>query len=126
MVFSKDTLQFFKESKDITLSFEQKEKNSQTVHNAWRKHYHHIKHSLFLGWYQGWDLHPAQIPVRYIATYSYFLEKLDQMTFRLKNFLKSAQGTVSGNTFDDAATGLGLLNYFIRAYQCGAITENEI
>jgi hypothetical protein len=27
--------------------------------------------------------------------------------------------------FDDAATGQGLLNYFLRAMNCGAITEAE-
>ena len=27
--------------------------------------------------------------------------------------------------FDDAATGQGLLNYFLRAMNCGAITEDE-
>jgi hypothetical protein len=27
--------------------------------------------------------------------------------------------------FDDAATGQGLLNYFLRAINCGAITEQE-
>jgi hypothetical protein len=27
--------------------------------------------------------------------------------------------------FDDAATGQGMLNYFLRAMNCGAITEDE-
>jgi hypothetical protein len=30
-----------------------------------------------------------------------------------------------GDVFDDAATGQGLLNYFLRAINCGAITEDE-
>ena len=30
-----------------------------------------------------------------------------------------------GDVFDDAATGQGLLNYFLRAINCGAITESE-
>ena len=30
-----------------------------------------------------------------------------------------------GDVFDDAATGQGLLNYFLRAINCGAITEAE-
>jgi hypothetical protein len=28
--------------------------------------------------------------------------------------------------FDDAATGQGLLNYFLRAINCGAVSEQEI
>jgi hypothetical protein len=38
---------------------------------------------------------------------------------------QSAQATRVGNVFDDAATGQGLLNYFLRAVGCGAITEDE-
>ena len=30
-----------------------------------------------------------------------------------------------GSDFDDAATGQGLLNYFLRAINCGAVTEEE-
>ena len=38
---------------------------------------------------------------------------------------KAAQATLIGDVFDDAATGQGLLNYFLRALNCGAITEAE-
>jgi hypothetical protein len=31
-----------------------------------------------------------------------------------------------GDVFDDAATGQGLLNYFVRALNCGAISEAEV
>jgi hypothetical protein len=45
----------------------------------------------------------------------------------LKNFISSAaQATRIGDVFDDAATGQGLLNYFLRAMSCGAIPENEV
>jgi hypothetical protein len=30
-----------------------------------------------------------------------------------------------GNTFDDAATGQGLVNFFVNGVACGAITETE-
>ena len=35
------------------------------------------------------------------------------------------QATLVGDIFDDAATGQGLLNYFLRAINCGALTEDE-
>ena len=74
--------------------------------------------------YQGWDLHPAQLPIRYMAVYSYFLESYEEATLRLRNFVsKAAQATLSGDVFDDAATGQGLLNYFLSALNCGAISE---
>ena len=96
------------------------------VHRAWRLHAAHVRHSLVTGFYQGWDLHPAQLPSRYAAVYAFFLEGLDPASERLKNFVqKAAQATLVGDVFDDAATGQGLLNYFLRAMNCGAITEEE-
>ena len=38
---------------------------------------------------------------------------------------KAAQATLVGDIFDDAATGQGLLNYFLRGTSCGAITIEE-
>ena len=59
-------------------------------------------------YYQGWDLHPAQLPTRYAAVYSFFLEGLDSSAARLKNFVeKAAKATLVGDVFDDAATGQG-------------------
>jgi citrate lyase beta subunit len=96
------------------------------VHRAWRLHARHVRHSLVHGFYQGWDLHPAQLPTRYAAVYAFFLEGLDAASDRLRNFVeKAAQATLVGDVFDDAATGQGLLNYFLRAMNCGAITEEE-
>jgi Malate synthase len=100
--------------------------NRATVHHAWKLHYDHTQHSLTNAFYQGWDLHPAQLPTRYAAVYSFFLESLDAASERLRNFVaKAAQATLVGDVFDDAATGQGLLNYFLRAINCGAITEQE-
>ncbi|HUJ12654.1 MAG TPA: phosphoenolpyruvate kinase [Thermoanaerobaculia bacterium] len=96
------------------------------VHRAWRLHVDHIRHSLVNGFYQGWDLNPAQLPTRYAAVFSFFLENLAPATERLRNFIqKAGQATLVGDVFDDAATGQGLLNFFLRALNCGAITEEE-
>jgi citrate lyase beta subunit len=100
--------------------------NRDAVHRAWRLHCEHIRHSLVSAYYQGWDLHPAQLPTRYAAVYSFFLEGLDSAATRLQNFVdKAAKATLVGDVFDDAATGQGLLNYFLRAINCGAISEAE-
>ena len=108
------------------LTAEQREENRRVVHRAWKLHYDHIQHSLTNAYYQGWDLHPAQLPTRYAAVYAFFLDSLDQASERLRNFVaKAAQATLVGDVFDDAATGQGLLNYFLRAINCGAITEAE-
>ena len=62
----------------------------EAVHRAWRLHAEHIRHSLVTGFYQGWDLHPAQLPSRYAAVYSFFLESLDAASERLRNFVEKA------------------------------------
>ncbi|MBA2525255.1 MAG: phosphoenolpyruvate kinase [Pyrinomonadaceae bacterium] len=108
------------------LNPEQIEENRAVLHRAWKLHYNHIQHSLENAFYQGWDLHPAQLPTRYAAVYAFFLESLDAASERLKNFVeKAAKATLVGDVFDDAATGQGLLNYFLRAINCGALTEDE-
>ncbi len=104
----------------------QSNENRSVVHRAWKLHAEHVRHSLVGGFYQGWDLHPAQLVTRYAALYAFFLEGLDAASDRLRNFVqKAAQATLVGEVFDDAATGQGLLNYFLRAVNCGAITEEE-
>ncbi len=111
--------------KDLTE--EQKAENQAVVHKAWKLGYDHIRHSLWKGMYQGWDLNPAQIPIRYAAVFSFFLENYDSAAERLNNFMDTAgQATLSGDVFDDAATGQGLLNYFLKALNSGAIDESEI
>lgn len=108
------------------LSQDQTEDNRAVIHRAWKLHYDHIQHSLVGGFYQGWDLHPAQLPTRYAAVYAFFLESLDAASERLRNFVeKAAKATLVGDIFDDAATGQGLLNYFLRAVNCCALNEEE-
>jgi len=64
--------------------------------------------------------------VRYAAVYSFFLEGLPAASSRLKAFVeKAALASLHGDVFDDAATGQGLLNFFLRGIACGAITEDE-
>jgi citrate lyase beta subunit len=109
-----------------SLTEEQRAENIASVHGAWRMHFDDVRHSLAGGFYQGWDLHPAQLVSRYGALYSFFLEGIDAAGGRLKNFVdKAAQATLVGDVFDDAATGQGLLNFFLRGLNSGAITEAE-
>ena len=108
------------------LTSEQVHENVVAVHRAWKLHFDHIQHSLACGYYQGWDLHPAQLPTRYAAIYYFFLQGLPSASARLRNFIeKAAQATLVGDVFDDAATGQGLLNYFLRGAGCGAFTVEE-
>lgn len=108
------------------LDAQQFNENQRVVHDAWRLHVRHIQHSLRGGFYQGWDLHPGQLPTRYAAVFDFFLRDLEAISIRLKNFIdKAAQATLVGDVFDDAATGQGLLNFFLRGVSCGALVEEE-
>ena len=109
---------------DLTES--QLAENDAVVHRAWKIAYDHVQHSLRGGFYQGWDLHPGQLPIRYAACFAFFLQGLESASERLSNFIdKAAQATLVGDVFDDAATGQGLLNFFLRAVNSEAITEEE-
>ena len=109
-----------------TLSPDELRENREAVHGAWRMAFNDTLHSLRSGIYEGWDLHPAQLVVRYAAVYSFFLEGLAAASGRLRTFVeKAALASLFGDVFDDAATGQGLLNFFLRGISCGAITEAE-
>jgi hypothetical protein len=112
--------------KGENLTYEQETENREAVHKAWRIGFQHTTHSLINGLYQGWDLNPAQLPMRYAATYNFFLSSYGEALVRLRSFVeRAAISTLTGDIFDDAATGQGLLNFFLRALNCGAITEEE-
>ncbi len=109
-----------------TLTPVQVQANRTAVHRAWRMHYEGVRRALREAYYQGWDLHPAQLPTRHAAVIAFFLEGREEATDRLKRFVeKSAQATLIGAVMDDAATGQGLLNFFLRGLACGALTETE-
>jgi citrate lyase beta subunit len=98
-----------------------------TVWRAWRTHVKDVRHALATGYSQGWDLHPAQLPTRYAAVFAFFLAGRDAAAARLRAFVdQAARASLVGDVFDDAATGQGLLNFFLRGLNCGAFTEDEL
>ncbi len=97
--------------------------NGAIVQYAWRLHFEHVQRALRHGFYQGWDLHPAQLPARFAAVFSFFLQSLPAAQARLRTF--SGRATRLGQVFDDAATVQGLLSFFRRGLQCGALTSDE-
>lgn len=108
------------------LTEDQAAENRAIVHRAMRHHFDLVQRSLANGYYQGWDLHPGQIPTRYAAVYAFFLKSLEPAAARMRNFIdKAAQATLVGDVFDDAATGQGLLNFLLRGVNCGAFTADE-
>jgi citrate lyase beta subunit len=109
------------------LSETQRSENRAAVHAAWRLAAEDTTRSLSNGFSQGWDLHPGQLVSRYAAVYGFYARNLAEASRRLTNFVsKLGQASLVGTTFDDAATGQGLLNFFLRGLNCGALTEDEL
>ena len=92
------------------------------VHAAWRLHARLVRRSLERGYYQGWDMHPAHLPTRYLATYTFFRDGLDTITGRLRAYLEQQGGAV----LDEPATAVALADFLVRGLDCGAVTEAEV
>ncbi len=90
--------------------------------DAWRLHARLVRRSLERGFYQGWDLHPAQLPSRYLATYAFFRDGLPTAAKRLEAYV---HGGDSGY-LDEPATAAALAGFVLRGIECGAVDESEI
>ena len=96
--------------------------DSAAVHAAWRLHARLVRRSLERGYWQGWDMHPAQLPTRYLATYAFFREGLPAAAARLRAYLERTGGGV----LDEPATAQALAGFVARGLDCGALTEAEV
>jgi citrate lyase beta subunit len=89
------------------------------VRAAWELHYRLVRRSLERGFYQGWDLHPAQLPTRYAATYAFFRDGRDAAVTRLRRYLARQDSGIA----DEPATAKALAGYLLRGLDCGALTD---
>ncbi|HEY7014628.1 MAG TPA: aldolase/citrate lyase family protein [Streptosporangiaceae bacterium] len=89
---------------------------------AWGLHARLVRRSLERGFYQGWDLHPAQLASRYAATFGFFREGLPAAAARMRAYVERTPGRV----LEEPATARALAGYLGRGLDCGAITEPEL
>jgi len=94
----------------------------EQVRAAWRIHYDLVARSLRRGFYQGWDLHAAQLPTRYAATFAFYREGLPRVARRLADYV----GNSGSGILDEPATARALARYLHRGYACGAVEESEL
>jgi citrate lyase beta subunit len=92
------------------------------VIGAWEQHARLVRRSLERGYYQGWDLHPAQLASRYAATFGFFTDGLATAAGRLRGYLERAGGPV----IEEPATARALAGFLARGLDCGAVTEPEL
>ncbi len=95
--------------------------STEDVRAGWALHARLVRRSLERGFYQGWDLHPAQLPTRFAATYGFFRNGLAEAGRRLENY----GGSVDSNVLDEPATARALAGFVVRALDCGATDEAE-
>jgi citrate lyase beta subunit len=94
----------------------------EQVHAAWRLHAALVRRALERGFYQGWDLHPAQLVTRYVATYAFFRAALPAAAARLSAYLDRADAGV----LDEPATARALAGVVLRGLDCGALEEPQV
>lgn len=89
---------------------------------AWALHGRLVMRSLRRGFYQGWDMHPAQVPSRYAATYAFFRQGLADIVHRLENYL----GSTGTGVLDEPATARAMASFLLRGVDCGAVAAEEM
>ncbi|HYP45635.1 MAG TPA: aldolase [Propionibacteriaceae bacterium] len=94
----------------------------EQVRSAWRLHADLVGRALRRGFYQGWDLHPGQLPTRYLATFAFYREGFTRAARRLGDYVSN---TGSG-ILDEPATARALARYLQRGHACGAVEESEL
>ena len=92
------------------------------VTGAWELHARLVRRSLDRGFYQGWDLHPAQLASRYAATFGFFREGLPAAAARLRSYV----GREPGAILEEPATARALAGFLARGLDCGAVTGAEL
>lgn len=92
------------------------------VATAWKLHARLVRRHLERGIYQGWDMHPAQLVTRYLATYAFYRGAFAPAATRLRNYVHQLDSTV----MDEPATARALANVIHRGNVCGALTIDEI
>ena len=93
-----------------------------SVQAAWRLHQRLVRRSLVRGIYQGWDMHPAQLPTRFAATYLFYREGLESAAARLRAYV----GKGESGYLDEPATAAALAGFVLRGVECGAVDRSEV
>ena len=96
--------------------------DTESVRAGWALHARLVRRSLERGIYQGWDLHPAQLPTRYLATYAFYREGPAAAAARLRAYASRADSGV----LDEPATALALAGFLLRGVDCGALDADEV
>lgn len=99
--------------------------SAENIRAAWRLHARLVRRSLERGFYQGWDLHPAQLPTRYLANFAFYTEGFAAAAGRLAAYV-GKPGAPGPAVLDEPATARALARYLHRGHLCGATDAAEL
>lgn len=94
----------------------------ENVLSAWDLHARLVRRHLQRGIYQGWDLHPHQLPTRFLTTFQFYREGFAEAARRVHTYVSGDTGAV----LDEPATAKALAGYLQRGLACGAVTESDV
>ncbi|NNV09074.1 aldolase, partial [Geobacillus sp. MMMUD3] len=92
------------------------------IEQAWSLHARLVRRHLRRGIYQGWDMHPHQLPTRFLSTFRFYREGLELAAQRLRSYVGQEDSAV----LDEPATAKALARYLSRGLSCGAHTPEDI
>ncbi|WP_238420496.1 aldolase/citrate lyase family protein [Gordonia sp. 'Campus'] len=96
--------------------------DAEAVEAGWALHARLVRRHLERGFYQGWDLHPAQLVTRFLATYAFYRDGFGSAAVRLRNYAHQIESSV----LDEPATARALAGFIRRGELCGALTVDEV
>ena len=96
--------------------------DAESVRAGWRTHHELVSRSLAHGFFQGWDLHPAQLVTRYAANFVHHLRNAPADADRLRAYVDGADAGV----LDEPATAQALAMSMRRAVDCGALSASDV
>jgi hypothetical protein len=92
------------------------------IRAASRLHARLVTRSLDRAFYQGWDMHPGQLPSRYAATYAFYRQDFAAAASRLSAYVNKSASAI----LDEPATARALAGYLRSGLVCGATTADEL
>jgi citrate lyase beta subunit len=95
--------------------------DDEQVRRGWALHLRLVRRSLERGFYQGWDLHPAQLPTRYAATFAFYRDGFADAAERLRRYVDRSEGSI----LDEPATARALADFLVRGLECGALRDDD-
>ena len=95
---------------------------ADAVAAAWANHLRLVRRSLERGYYQGWDLHPAQLPTRFAATFGFYRDGFAAAADRPRTYVERRDSGV----LDEPATARALADFLLRGIDCGALSQDEV